>query len=132
MRPRELKEVLRFADEKVFAKTGEHLDDLQEAILKETLQGRKYAAKVAKDRDCSEGYVRVAAAELWKLLSEVLGEDVSKVNVRAILERAKFYNFSPTIDSENVTVNNNVNFCQERARSPTEPQNPQQTPTNPT
>ena len=123
----ELKEFLRFADEKVFAKTGKHLDDLQEAILKETLHGRKYAAKVAQDRECSEGYVRVAAAELWKILSEVLGEEVSKGNVRAILERAKFYNFSPTIDSENVTVNNNVNFCQERARSPTKPQNPQPT-----
>ena len=125
----ELKEVLRFADDKVFSKTGKHLDDLQEAILKETLQGRKYAAKVAQDRDCSDGYVRVAASELWKILSDVFGEDVSKVNVRAILERAKFYtNFSPTIGSENVTVNNNLNICQERARSPTEPQNPQQTP----
>ncbi|MDQ2099387.1 MAG: ATP-binding protein [Tychonema bourrellyi B0820] len=125
----ELKEVLRFADDKVFSKTGKHLDDLQEAILKETLQGRKYAAKVAQDRDCSDGYVRVAASELWKILSDVFGEDVSKVNVRAILERAKFYtNFSPTIGSENVTVNNNLNICQERARSPTESPNPQPTP----
>ncbi|CAD0220545.1 AAA family ATPase [Planktothrix agardhii] len=124
----ELKEVLRFADEKVFSKTGKHLDDLQEAILKEALQGRKYA-KIAQDRDCSEGYVRVAASELWKILSDVLGEDVSKVNVRAILERANFYtNFSPTtIASENVTVNNNVNICHERARSPTETQKPEQT-----
>jgi len=131
MRPMELKEVLRFADEKVFAKTGKHLEDLQEAILKETLQGRKYAAKVAQDRDCSEGYVRVAAAELWKLLSEVLGEDVSKGNVRAILERAKFYNsYSSAIDKNYGTVNN-VNICQEKARSPTPPQNPQQTPTQP-
>ena len=124
----ELKEVLRFADEKVFATTGKHLDDLQEAILKEALQGRKYTTKVAQDRNCSEGYVRVAASELWKILSDVFGEDVTKVNVRSILERAKFYNFSPTIDSENVTVNNHVNFCQKKARSPTEPQNPQQTP----
>lgn len=124
----ELKEVLRFADDKVFSKTGKHLDDLQEAILKEALQGRKYTTKVAQDRNCSEGYVRVAASELWKILSDVFGEDVTKVNVRSILERAKFYNFSPTIDSENVTVNNHVNFCQERARSPTEPQNSQPTP----
>ncbi|MEG4988704.1 ATP-binding protein [Microcoleus sp. BR0-C5] len=122
----ELKEVLRFADEKVFAKTGKHLEDLQEAILKETLQGRKYAAKVAKDRDCSEGYVRVAASELWKILSDVFDEEVSKVNVRAILERAKFYNSPSAIGRDHVT--NNVNICQERARSPTEPQNPQQTP----
>jgi len=125
----ELKEVLRFADEKVFSKTGKHLDDLQEAILKEVLQGRKYATKIAQDRDCSEGYVRVAASELWKILSDVFGEDVSKVNVRAILERAKFYNSYSSAISENYgTVNNNLNVCQERARSPTEPQNPQQTP----
>ncbi|MEA5496453.1 ATP-binding protein [Limnoraphis robusta Tam1] len=123
----ELKEVLRFADEKVFSKTGKHLDDLQEAILKEAIQGRKYATKVAQDRDCSEGYVRVAASELWKILSDVFGEEVSKVNVRAILERAKFYNYSQTIGNDNVTVNH-VNVCQERARSPTETQNPEQTP----
>ncbi|MEG4275304.1 MULTISPECIES: ATP-binding protein [unclassified Microcoleus] len=123
----ELKEVLRFADDKVFTKTGKHLDDLQEAILKEVLQGRKYAAKIAQDRDCSEGYVRVAASELWKILSDVLGEEVSKVNVRAILERAKFYtNFSSSIVSDNITVKN-LNICQERARSPTKAQNPQPT-----
>jgi AAA+ ATPase superfamily predicted ATPase len=122
----ELKEVLRFADEKVFSKTGKHLDDLQEAILKEAIQGRKYA-KIAQDRDCSEGYVRVAASELWKILSDVFGEDVSKGNVRAILERANFNNYQSTIGSDNITVNN-VNICQERARSPTKPQNPQQTP----
>lgn len=124
----ELKEVLRFADEKVFSKTGKHLDDLQEAILKEALQGRKYATKVAQDRDCSEGYVRVAASELWKILSDVFGEEVSKGNVRAILERAKFYNHSSAIGENYGTVNNNVNICQERARSPTETQNPEQTP----
>jgi hypothetical protein len=126
----ELKEVLRFADERVFANTGKHLDDLQEAILKEALQGRKYA-KIAQDRDCSEGYVRVAAAELWKILSDVFDEDVSKVNVRAILERAKFYNFSPTIASENVTVNNHVNICPEKTRSHTSPPQTEQTPTQP-
>jgi len=121
----ELKEVLRFADDKVFSKTGKHLDDLQEAILKEALQGRKYATKIAQDRACSEGYVRVAASELWKILSDVFGEEVSKVNVRAILERAKFYNSPSAIGRDHVT--NNVNICQERARSPTEPQNPQPT-----
>jgi len=121
----ELKEVLRFADEKVFSTTGKHLDDLQEAILKEALQGRKYATKIAQDRDCSEGYVRVVASELWKILSDVFGEDVSKVNVRAILERAKFYNSPSAIGRDHVT--NNVNICQERVRSPTEPTKP---PTN--
>ncbi len=125
----ELKEVLRFADDKVFTKTGKHLDDLQEAILKEVLQGRKYATKVAQDRNCSEGYVRVAASELWKILSDVFGEEVSKGNVRAILERAKFYNsYSSAIGENYGTINNNLNVCKERARSPTKPQNSKQTP----
>ncbi|MEG3937614.1 NB-ARC domain-containing protein [Microcoleus sp. S36b_A3] len=127
----ELNEVLRFADKKVFSTTGKHLDDLQEAILKEVLQGRKYATRVAQDRDCSEGYVRVAASELWNILSDVFGEEVSKVNVRAILERANFYNHSSAIGENYGTVNHNVNFCQERARSPTEPQNSQLTSKQP-
>ena len=128
----ELKEVLRFADDKVFSKTGKHLDDLQEAILKEVLQGRKYATKVAQDRGCSEGYVRVAASELWQILSDVFGEEVSKGNVRAILERAKFYNsYSSAIGENYGTINNNLNVCKERARSPTKPQNSKQTSKQP-
>jgi len=125
----ELQEVLRFVDEKVFAKTGKHLDDLQEGILTEALQGRKYA-KIAQERDRTEGYVRVAAAELWKILSDVLGEEVSKVNVRSILKRAIFYNsYSPTtIARDNVTINNHLNNCSERARSPTETQPDQANP----
>jgi len=37
-----LKEMLKFADEIVFAKTGQHLDDLQEAILEGTLDRETY------------------------------------------------------------------------------------------
>lgn len=128
----ELKEVLRFTDDKVFSKTGKHLDDLQQAILKEALQGRKYATKVAQDRNCSEGYVRVAASELWKILSDVFGEEVSKGNVRAILERAKFYkSYSSAIGENYGTVNNNLNVCKEKARSPTKSQNFKQTSKQP-
>ncbi|MEB3883439.1 ATP-binding protein [Lyngbya sp. CCY1209] len=116
----ELNKILRFADERVFSKTGKHLDDLQEAILKEALQGRKYA-KIAQDRDCSEGYVRVVASELWKILADALGEEVSKANVRSILERAIIANnanISPVIGRDHVTVNNNVSCFPEHMRSP--------------
>ena len=37
----DVKEVLRFADEMVLAKTGEHLDDLQKAILGGVWEGQK-------------------------------------------------------------------------------------------
>ncbi|MBD1923411.1 ATP-binding protein [Microcoleus sp. FACHB-831] len=123
----ELQEILRFADELVFAKTGNHLDDLQQAILRETFQGQKYA-KIAQDRSCSEGYVRSSASDLWKILSEVLGEDISKTNVKSILERAKFYNSASAIGRDHVTVNN-VNICPENSQSSKVTQQPQQNPT---
>ena len=89
----ELKEILRFADELVFSKTGNHLDDLQQAILRETFQGQRYA-KIAQDRNCSEGYIRGVASEMWKIFSEVLGQNVSKTNVRVTLERSLLANIS--------------------------------------
>ena len=87
------KEVLKFADELVFAESDEHLDNLQEAILRGTLQGKKYS-KVAEESYCTEGHVRDVAYELWELLSKALGEDVSKSNFRAAMERSKFSNIS--------------------------------------
>ncbi len=81
-----LKEVLQMADEMVFAKTGQHLDNLQEAILRGTMQGEKYT-KIAEEIHCNESYVRQVGSQLWQILSEELGEDVSKTNFRASMER---------------------------------------------
>ncbi|WP_293329667.1 NB-ARC domain-containing protein [Microcoleus sp. CAWBG58] len=88
-----LKEMLNSADRIVFEKTGQHLDDLQEAVLKGTLRHETYK-HVAKDFDCSESRVRNAASELWQLLSEELGEDVSKSNLRSAMERFQLSLFS--------------------------------------
>lgn len=82
----DIKEVLKLADNLFFAKTGNHLDDLQEAILRGTVRGKRYS-QIAEDFHCSEGYVRNVASQLWKILSEVVGEEVSKSNFRATLER---------------------------------------------
>jgi DNA-directed RNA polymerase specialized sigma24 family protein len=65
--------MLKLADEIVFAKTGQHLDDLQEAVLRGTLQRDKYK-EIAKDFDCSESRIRKVGAELWQILSEQLGK----------------------------------------------------------
>jgi len=93
LEPMNLKEMLNFADRIIFEKTGQHLDDLQEAILKGTLQHETYK-HVAKDFDCSESRVRNAASELWQLLSEELGENVSKSNFRSAMERFQLSLFS--------------------------------------
>ena len=80
-----LKEALKIADKIVFQKTGQHLDDLQEAVLKGTLERETYK-HIAKDFDCSESSVRKVGAELWEILSEELGEDISKSNLRSAIE----------------------------------------------
>ena len=88
-----LEEVLKLADKIVFAKTGRHLDDLQEAVLRGTLQREKYK-EIAKDFDCSESRIREVGAELWQILSEQLDEEVSKSNFRSAMERWQISNVS--------------------------------------
>ena len=81
-----IKEMLNLADQIVFTKTGQHLDDLQEAVLRGTLQRETYK-EMAKDFDCSESRIRDIGSELWQILSEELGEDVSKSNLRSTMGR---------------------------------------------
>lgn len=101
----DISEILEIADDLVFAKTGEHLDYLQQAILRGTLKGQKYW-KIADETHASEGHVRDVGSKLWKILSEELGEDITKANFRAIIEKVEFNNFSSATVKGNVTVNN--------------------------
>ncbi|MFB2974598.1 NB-ARC domain-containing protein [Aerosakkonema sp. BLCC-F183] len=110
----DVKEVLKFADEIVFNKTGKHLDDLEQAILRGVWQGHKYS-KIAEDFHCSEGHVRDVACELWKMVSDVLGEELNKSNFRATLERWQFSNIL-NFTKDFVQINN-VNFCGENLQS---------------
>ena len=88
-----LKEALEIADKIVFEKTGEHLDDLQEAVLQGTVQRQTYK-QIAKKFDCSESSVRKVGSELWQILSEELGEDVSKKNFQSAIQRFQVSNVS--------------------------------------
>jgi AAA+ ATPase superfamily predicted ATPase len=113
-----LKEMLNFADRIVFEKTGQHLDDLQEAVLKGTVQHETYK-HVAKDFDCSESRVRNAASQLWQLLSEDLGEDVNKKNFQSAIQRfqvSNVSNFTQNVIEQHIS--GNFNTCGEDTHSP--------------
>lgn len=128
----DIKEILKLADELVLVKTGEHLDYLQEAILQGTLQDQTYS-KIAEETHSSEGYVRDVGSKLWKILSEGFGEEITKRNFRAILEKGKVYNFSShghVYNKGHIGINN-VNICPQTPQSPQVTQQPQQTPTQP-
>jgi hypothetical protein len=111
-----LEEVLKLADEIVFAKTGQHLDDLQEAVLRGSLQRDKYK-QIAKDFDCSESRVRDVGSKLWQILSEELGEDVSKSNFRSAMERLQVSIFSKYFAQDSVQIGC-VNYSGESRHPP--------------
>ncbi|MBW4543065.1 MAG: AAA family ATPase [Symplocastrum torsivum CPER-KK1] len=110
-----VEEVLKLADKIVFSKTGRHLDDLQEAVLRGTLQREKYK-EIAKDFDCSESRIREVGAELWQILSEQLGEEVSKSNFRSAMER--WQNSIVLNFAQDVVVSDSFNICGESRHPP--------------
>ena len=81
-----IKDVLQYADDLIFKKTGENLTPIQEAILTGTYQG-KNNFEIAQDFHCSESHIKKEAAKLWKKLGKELGENVNKYNVRSKLEK---------------------------------------------
>jgi hypothetical protein len=131
----DVKDVLQFTDTLFFSETGKHIDRLQETILKGTLDGQKYS-DIAESEHCTEGHVRNVASELWQILSNVLGQEVNKSNLRRTLQKSYLSINSSNFRKEFVNVSN-VNFCTGNIqdsevmnnRSPASPPNLQQTPT---
>lgn len=83
----DVEQVLQLADAAVFAKTKRHLKDIEVIILRGSLQGMKYD-EIAKAHGYTAEYIKCdVGSKLWKLLSEALGEKVSKNNFQAALKR---------------------------------------------
>ncbi|MEG3936426.1 NB-ARC domain-containing protein [Microcoleus sp. T3_B1] len=125
----DVQELLRFADGLVFTKTGKHLDDLQEAVVRGTWQGKRYS-KISKEVHCTERHVRNIASKLWKIMSEILEENVSKSTFHSVIERYQISHYSNFLNS-NFLEQGDINFCTETSHPPKTPQNsqPRQTST---
>ena len=129
----DVKNVLQFTDSLFFSETGKHIDRLQETILKGALDGQKYS-DIAESEHCTEGHVRNVASELWQILSNALGQEVNKSNLKRTLQRSYL-----SIRSSPFTKVSNINFCTGNIqgsevmnnRSPTSLQDTQQTPKQP-
>jgi hypothetical protein len=81
-----VEDVLEWADNMIFDKTGENLTPIQEAILTGVWDRKKYP-QIAKDYNCSESHIKKEAAKLWEKLGEDLGQDLKKSNFRYKLEK---------------------------------------------
>lgn len=80
----------RIADLAVFQHCGEHLKDAELEVLKGAWEGLTYE-KMAEDLYRSVNYIRGdIGPKLWQKLSDALAEDVTKKNIKGVLERASF------------------------------------------
>ena len=96
-------EILQFVDNLVFTKTDKHLDDLQKKIIEELFHGKTYK-QIANIYDYDEGYIGDESRNLFKMLSDGLGQNVNKSNFCWTIERvtkSRIINFEK----------NNINWC---------------------
>lgn len=73
-------------DEMVFTKTGKHLNDIERLILQGTLANQTYE-QISASTKYSARHLSNIALKLWQVLSEVLGEKVTKRNLQNVLEQ---------------------------------------------
>ncbi|MEG4575606.1 AAA family ATPase [Microcoleus sp. N3A4] len=117
----DVKELSKWTDEQVVAKTGQHLDSLHKFILESVLQRQNFH-KIAVTNGYSYDHVKKEGAKLWKLLSDVFAEDIDQRNVRSILENKaistiySFGNSSLIISNPNINKSH-VNICRENPQS---------------
>ena len=102
-------EILQFVDQLVFESTGRHLDNVQRAVVKGAYEGDTYN-EIGEKNHFNKSHVGEIGGDLWKLLSEALGEDIKKTNFRSTFERLQITLSPITIQKDNKQNNNNNNF----------------------
>lgn len=82
-----LENALAFIEEVVYKHSGESLSNLQKLILREAWEGnQKTYSQIAAEYNYSEKYLQqVVGPKLWQLISNSLGEKVTKSNLKVIL-----------------------------------------------
>ncbi|MBF2027413.1 MAG: hypothetical protein IGS48_11675 [Oscillatoriales cyanobacterium C42_A2020_001] len=109
-----VEEACRAADNAVFTRTGQHLSDVQVLILQGALKGQTYE-QIAENSHYSVSYIKkFAGPALWNLLSQGLGESVSKTNFQTALARAR-------AETESSRSPNQVNTAVPQPQPPTTP-----------
>ncbi|MGB3512644.1 MAG: AAA-like domain-containing protein [Microcoleaceae cyanobacterium] len=83
----DIESISLFIEQLVRVKTGKSLSDIEREVLRESLSGKTYT-EIAFKSDYSRDYIsQNVAPKLWKLLSSLLKEKISKTNCLSVLER---------------------------------------------
>jgi hypothetical protein len=68
------------------ANHGQKLNDLQSAVFLETWDQHSYS-EIAQQLGYEHDYIKQVGSHLWRSLSQILGEPVSKRNIQAVVRR---------------------------------------------
>lgn len=81
----DVNKALEFVDQRLYAKTGKHLNDTERKVFVGSWEGETYQEIYPYNPQYVE---KTLAYRLWRKLSEVFGEKVSKKQIKGIVERA--------------------------------------------
>ncbi|RCJ40267.1 hypothetical protein A6770_11045 [Nostoc minutum NIES-26] len=93
----------KILDAAVVAQTKRHLKDIEVTILRSSWQGKKYD-EIAQTHGYTTEYIQHdVGPKLWQMLSQAIGEKVSKKNFQAALERQRLSHTAASPEQLEVT-----------------------------
>lgn len=95
-------EALKFLDNAVFEQESRHLSAPEVTILEGTWQGMTYEQMAEASQYSLNYLMRDIGPRFWRLLSEVMEVEVSKSNIRVVLERRSFFSTTSAKAEETV------------------------------
>ncbi|WP_044290983.1 hypothetical protein [Rivularia sp. PCC 7116] len=90
-----LEEALKVIKTTLYTNAGKQLTVIEKEILKAAWENETYAT-IAKNSHLSVGHIKDVAYKLWKQISEILGEKVTKTNLRMVLQKKTLSPVIPT------------------------------------
>ncbi|OBQ42247.1 MAG: hypothetical protein AN484_18880 [Aphanizomenon flos-aquae WA102] len=85
--------ILEQINEAVFNKTEKYLTDIEKQLLNGALKNLTYKQiheqikESANYSDIEEGFIKSIGGQLWKVLTEIIGEKVTKSNVKSLINK---------------------------------------------
>jgi hypothetical protein len=79
-------EALKVIKTNLYNNKRKQLTVIEKEILKAAWENETYAT-IAKNSHLSVGHIKDVAYKLWQQLSEILGEKVTKTNLRLVLQK---------------------------------------------
>ncbi|NJR26374.1 MAG: hypothetical protein HC786_31890 [Richelia sp. CSU_2_1] len=94
---------LKVADTAVFAKTQKHLKNIEVAVLRGALVGKRYD-EIATENGYTSDYIKHdVGPKLWQILSSSLGEKVNKTNLVAVLTQQEIHGTQKNVPASSAT-----------------------------